>query len=86
VLGYGEIGARLARDASSDAFRPWIDAYGGAEYQGLCRDVGALVDGALARRLGAEFAATPRWARLGRRFADATRLEVGFWDMGLGGR
>jgi thiaminase (transcriptional activator TenA) len=85
VLGYGEIGARLAREASSGAYRGWIDTYGGAEYQGLCRDVGALVDGALARRLGADFAATPRWPRLTRRFADATRLEVGFWDMGLRG-
>jgi thiaminase (transcriptional activator TenA) len=85
VLGYGEIGARLVREASSDAYRDWIGTYGGAEYQGLCRDVGALIDGALAQRLGPGFAATPRWARLGRRFADATRLEVGFWDMGLRG-
>jgi thiaminase (transcriptional activator TenA) len=85
VLGYGEIGVRLARERSSDAFRDWIKTYGGQEYQDVCRDVGALIDGALARRLGPDFAAAPRWARLCRRFADATRLEVGFWDMGLGG-
>ena len=85
VLGYGEIGARLGREASYDAYRGWIDTYAGEEYQKLCRDVGGLIDGALARRLGPDFTETPRWARLGRRFADATRLEVGFWDMGLGG-
>jgi thiaminase/transcriptional activator TenA len=86
VLGYGEIGARLAREATSDAFRGWIDTYGGREYQELCRDTGALIDGALARRLGPEFTGAPRWPRLAGRFADATRLEVGFWDMGLRGR
>lgn len=85
VLGYGEIGGRLACEASSDAYRGWIDTYGGDEYQGLCRDVGALIDGALARRLGPDFARAPRWERLCRRFADATRLEVGFWDMGQRG-
>ena len=85
VLGYGEIGARLGREASSEAYRGWIDTYAGAEYQALCRDVGALIDGALAQRLGQGLASTPRWPRLARRFADATRLEVGFWDMGLRG-
>jgi thiaminase (transcriptional activator TenA) len=83
VLGYGEIGARLAREASSGAYRGWIETYAGADYQRVCRDVGALIDGALERRLGPDFEASPRWGRLGDRFAAATRLEVGFWDMGL---
>jgi thiaminase/transcriptional activator TenA len=85
VLGYGEIGARLARERSSETYRDWIETYGGDEYQGVCRDVGALIDEALARRLGRDFTAAPRWAHLCRRFADATRLEVAFWDMGLRG-
>ncbi len=85
VLGYGEIGARLARERSSDVYRGWVETYGGGEYQGVCHDVGALIDGALARRLGPDFTAAPRWGRLCRRFADATRLEVGFWEMGLRG-
>jgi thiaminase/transcriptional activator TenA len=83
VLGYGEIGARLA--GSGGAYAPWCDTYGGAEYQGLCRDVGTLIDGALLHRLGPDWVASPRMARLGARFATATALEVGFWDMGLAG-
>ncbi len=83
VLGYGEIGARLAREASPDAYRGWIETYAGEDYQRVCRDVGALIDGALQRRLGPEFEAAPRWTRLAGRFAAATRLEVGFWDMGM---
>lgn len=83
VLGYGEIGARLA--GSGGAYAQWCDTYGGAEYQGLCHDVGALIDGALLHRLGPDWAASPRMARLGARFATATRLEVGFWQMGLDG-
>ncbi|SDX06120.1 TenA family protein [Roseicitreum antarcticum] len=81
VLGYGEIGARLA--GSGGPYAGWIDTYGGAEYQALCRDVGALIDGALDHRLGTDWARVPRFARLTGRFATATRLEVGFWQMGL---
>lgn len=85
VLGYGEIGARLAAEATSDAYGDWIATYAGEEYQGLCREVGTLIDTALARRIGADFAAAPRWARLTRRFRVATDLEQRFWDMGLNG-
>ncbi len=35
--------------------------------------LGGLIDGAAERRLGADFAAAPRWAT----------VEVGFWDMGM---
>ncbi|MEM7056159.1 MAG: thiaminase II [Pseudomonadota bacterium] len=85
VWGYGEIGARLSGSATSDTYRSWIDTYAGDEYQGVCGTVGAMVDGALVRRLGESFDQTPRWAHLSNRFAMATRLEVGFWDMGLRG-
>lgn len=83
VLGYGEIGARLAGERTAETYRDWIATYGGADYQQLCRNVGALIDAALERRLGPDFAATPRWQSLTGRFAMATRLEAGFWDMGL---
>lgn len=83
VLGYGEIGARLA--GSGGPYADWCDTYGGAEYQQLCRDVGALIDNALVARLGPDWASLPKAATLADRFATATRLEVGFWEMGLRG-
>lgn len=84
VMGYGEIGARLAAEAvDGTPYRDWIDTYAGAEYQDLCRDVGTMVDDAMARRIGADFATAPRWARLSERFTTATRLEAAFWQMGL---
>ena len=91
VLGYGEIGARLGREApvgsggSGGPYAGWIATYAGEEYQSLCRETGALIDGALTRRIGAEFTAAPRWQRLTAQFVAATRLEQGFWQMGLSG-
>lgn len=83
VLGYGEIGARLLAAAGDTPYRDWIETYGGDDYQQVCRDAGALIDDAVTRRLGPDPQNTPRWPLLCRRFATATRLEVGFWDMGL---
>ncbi|HLS19309.1 MAG TPA: thiaminase II [Paracoccaceae bacterium] len=85
VLGYGEIGARLAAEGPAETYRDWVETYDGEEFQKLCRDVGALIDAALLRRLGENFEMTPRWAMLTERFTTATRLEAGFWDMGLAG-
>jgi thiaminase/transcriptional activator TenA len=83
VMGYGEIGAYLASAKTSNTYGEWIGTYASAEYQQLCEDVGVLIDGAVARRLGDGADASPRWASLQVRFAMATQLEVGFWDMGL---
>jgi thiaminase/transcriptional activator TenA len=85
VLGYGEIGLRLKAEAKSATYAAWIDTYAGDDYQGVCRRVGALIDAALERRLGSAYATLPRWSQLSSRFAAATRLEVGFWDMGMRG-
>lgn len=85
VLGYGEIGARLAQEAGETPYADWIATYSGEDYQETCREVGALIDAAVARRLGNRPEASPRWDRLCQRFATATRLEVGFWEMGLRG-
>lgn len=82
VMGYGEIGARLAREATSDTYSDWIETYSGSEYQDVCTAVGQLIEDAIKRRLGPDAAATPRWSQLQDRFSAATRLEVGFWGIG----
>jgi thiaminase/transcriptional activator TenA len=83
VLGYGEIGLRLK--GSGGPYAEWCDVYGGDAYQALCHEVGALLDDALERRLGPGWAELPRAAALAHRFATATRLEIGFWNMALAG-
>ncbi len=82
VLGYGEIGARLIGQGGDTPYRDWIATYGGAEYQQLCRQTGALIDRAVADRLGPAPETLPRWRDLAHRFATATRLEAAFWDPG----
>ena len=84
VFGYGEIGIRLAQETVADnPYTEWINTYAGDEYQQVCNETGKLLDQALTRRIGSDFQSSPRWKRLSDRFITATRLEVGFWDMGL---
>lgn len=83
VMGYGEIGTRLAAETTSDSYADWIATYAGAEYQEACQAAGTLLDAALIHRLGADYASSPRWDRLCRTFRTATELEAGFWQMGL---
>ncbi|MEM6664655.1 MAG: thiaminase II [Pseudomonadota bacterium] len=85
VTGYGVIGTRLKVEAGETQYRDWIETYADEEYQNVCRNVGAMIDSALERRIGPDPKSSPRWAALQKRFDDATRLEVGFWDMGLSG-
>ncbi|WP_371223093.1 thiaminase II [Roseovarius sp. 2305UL8-3] len=85
VMGYGEIGLTLKEQAGSDVYGDWIATYSGEDYQSSCIAVGQLIDGAITRRLGDDPTRSPRWEALTQRFITATRLEVGFWDMGLSG-
>ena len=83
VMGYGEIGLRLAAEAAPDtSYREWIETYAGDDYQQTCREVGALIDGAVAARLGDAAESLPRWQGLQHRFTTATRLEAAFWGLG----
>lgn len=83
AFGYGEIGLRLAAEAAPDApYADWIATYAGEDFQTACREIGALLDGAVARRLGTAPETLPRWDELAERFATATRLEVAFWGLG----
>jgi thiaminase/transcriptional activator TenA len=85
VMGYGEIGLRLAaRKACDTPYAAWIATYADPEYQAVCSNVGSMIDNAVARRIG-DLTCSPRAAALGHRFAMATKLEVGFWQMGLNG-
>jgi thiaminase/transcriptional activator TenA len=84
IFGYGEIGAKLAKQTTDDnPYAEWIETYASESYQQVCREVGELIDAALERRIGVHFADSPRWERLTERFMTASRLEAGFWSMAL---
>ena len=88
VLGYAEIGTWLAADPDTDnshanPYRDWIEMYAGTEYQEVAQGALDQLDRIAARRLGPEPAASPRWPQLAKTFRTATRLEIGFWNMGL---
>jgi thiaminase/transcriptional activator TenA len=87
VVGYAEIGDRLLRDPGTrrdgNPYLPWIESYGGASFQAMASDACRHLDLAAERRIGAAFKSAPRFAALAKTFEQATRLEVGFWDMGL---
>jgi thiaminase/transcriptional activator TenA len=82
VIGYGEIGARLAGDPAtkrdSNPYASWIEMYAGEEYQEVARAHGAALD-----RLWTSRAGGARLESLARTFEQATRLEADFWQMGL---
>ncbi|MGV8949542.1 MAG: TenA family protein [Cypionkella sp.] len=85
AFGYGEIGARIGAAAHAPTYRDWIETYASEGFQDSCREVGGLVDRAVAQRLGAEPESHPRWPQLCATFTTATRLESAFWQMGLQG-
>jgi thiaminase (transcriptional activator TenA) len=80
VIGYAEIGTRLAATAGADAenpYRVWIDEYAGDAYQEVARKARADLD-----RLADRYATPAREAELLAIFREATRLEADFWEMG----
>ena len=83
VIGYGEIGARLAADprtrTEGNPYASWIEMYAGDDYQAFMRtEVEAL------NALGARRGGSARFAGLAATFRTATRLEAAFWQAGLG--
>ena len=83
VVGYAEIALTLAADPATkrdnNPYNDWIENYSGADYQAVASGAVARLDDLAARRGG-----DARFAALSTTFNAATRLEVGFWDMGLG--
>lgn len=84
LLGYGEIGIRLASSSQTNRESPywkWIENYACDSYQEACRSGERLID-----RLADEYGvwhAPIRIKKLSDIFRMATKLEIGFWDMGL---
>lgn len=82
IIGYAEIGARLAGDEATglegNPYREWIEMYAGKEYQSVARAEVAELDRLMNLRGG-----PARFKKLVESFRAATRLEVGFWEMGL---
>jgi len=82
VIGYGVIGARLAADPATrrdgNRYDAWISMYSGDEYRDIVAGAVGQLDRLFARRGG-----EARFADLSATFTAATRLEAGFWQMGL---
>lgn len=82
VIGYAEIGRNCANKVGDDIenhpFGKWIATYSGEEFQQLAASVQQLMNELYGRE-----AQSARFTKLSRIFMDATRLEQGFWDMGL---
>ena len=82
VVGYAEIGGALKADPATrledNPYANWIEMYAGADYQDVARRAVAQMDSLFQRRGG-----PGRMTSLAETFGRATRLETGFWDMGL---
>ena len=82
VLGYAEIGRALLADPATrrdgHPYRRWIETYGGGDYQRLARESRDTLE-----RLARERLTEARYPDIARTFAQATRLEAQFWQMGL---
>lgn len=88
-LGYAEIGRRIIGDPKTrradNPYRPWIELYGGDDFQSGSAALAAQLDRVATQRGidPADPRSSARWPALRDTFATATALEVGFWDMGL---
>ncbi|MEO0636697.1 MAG: thiaminase II [Pseudomonadota bacterium] len=79
MIGYGEIGARLAQGLkASNPYGVWINEYAGSDYQDLMHSTIADID-----REAAHSFTESRYRELRRLFEAATWLEADFWQMGL---
>ena len=81
AVGYAEIGVRLLNDPATkqegNPYWQWIQTYGGEEFvEGAIKQIETL------DRLAETRFNEGRMESLCRTFQEATRLEVGFWDMG----
>jgi thiaminase/transcriptional activator TenA len=82
VIGYAEIGLRLAPDGvgalGDHPYREWIGEYAGAVYQDIAVAARRHLDDLAARAMTVR-----RFEELAALFGTASRLEADFWQMGL---
>ncbi|MFK8332295.1 TenA family protein [Pseudomonas sp. BJa5] len=82
VIGYAEIGRNLSPDGvealADHPYREWIAEYAGSGYQGVATAARAHLDALAARTMTEQ-----RFEELVKVFAQASRLEADFWQMGL---
>jgi thiaminase/transcriptional activator TenA len=82
VIGYAEIGSKLAPDGldalGDHPYREWIGEYAGQAYQDIAVTARRHLDDLAARAMTEQ-----RFAELARTFGQASRLEADFWQMGL---
>jgi thiaminase/transcriptional activator TenA len=82
VIGYAEIGRNLAPDGvaalGNHPYREWIGEYAGEAFQGFAVAARRHLDDLAARAMTER-----RFTELAALFGKASRLEAGFWQMGL---
>ncbi|WP_420547674.1 thiaminase II [Curvivirga sp.] len=81
AIGYAEIGRRLASEQltpNNNPYADWVEMYSGKEYLAAVDDMITYLD-----ELAGDHLSKDREAELAKIFRNATRLEVGFWQMGL---
>jgi thiaminase/transcriptional activator TenA len=82
VIGYGEIGARLMNSTETrkegNPYLPWIEMYASEDYSDVVTAAKNQLDELSGRLMTEE-----RFPQLSKTFGAATRLEAGFWQMGL---
>ena len=78
IIGYAEIGKSHAPADDTNAYAAWIEMYATEEYQDLAKAEDTQLDRLYNIRAG-----EGRYEALSRTFAQATKLEVAFWQMGL---
>lgn len=82
VVGYAEIARRLMGEPwvelKNNPYRSWIETYAADDYQQVAQAQVELLD-----ELAGPEPASSRAEELAETFATATRLEAGFWEMGL---
>ncbi|PRA71245.1 thiaminase II [Pseudomonas sp. MYb187] len=82
VIGYAEIGRNLSPEGAEalvdHPYREWIGEYAGAGYQAVATAARAHLDDLASRAMTER-----RFEELVKVFAQASRLEADFWQMGL---